>query len=216
MKMDSNINETAILYQHCSIKDSIIDKKVIVGENSRITYSRLGKYVRIDRYNLIYHSHIGHYTYTGPFDMVFMAKIGNFSSISYGVTIGPPEHDHQKITTHPFLYDSKYDIFSEHEVLENKKFSKKTEIGSDVWIGCNVTILRGCKIGHGAVIGANSLVNKDIPPFSIAVGSPAKIIKYRFDELTINRLLELSWWEWNIDKIKQNKKMFLENFKQNI
>lgn len=209
---NSHINQDVSLYFRSWIRDSILKANVIVGDCSRVTSSEIGEYVRIDRNNLIYHSIVGRYTYTGPFDMIFKAKIGSFSSISYGVTIGPPEHDYHKITTHPFLYDSSYDVFGKDEVLQNHKFDKVIDIGSDVWIGCNVTILRGCKIGDGAIIGANSLVNKDVPSYAIVVGSPARIVKYRFDNKTIEKLQSMKWWEWSLDEIRNHKDLFLDNY----
>ena len=136
-----------------------------------------------------------------------MAAMG-FQTIS-------PVHDYRKLTTHPFLYDPCYDVFSEDEVLTYDKFSNDTEIGSDVWIGCNATILRGVTIGHGAVIGANSLVNKSVPPYAIVAGNPARIIKYRFDDEKIKWLLKLKWWEWPIEKIRKNKHIFIDSFSDN-
>lgn len=154
---------------------------------------------------------IGRYTYTGAFDMIFHTNIGSFCSISYGVTIGPPEHDYNKLTTHPFLYDKRYKILEDKDLLPISKFNKQCKIGNDVWIGCNATILRGVNIGDGAVIGANALVNKDVPPYAIVAGVPAKIIKYRFNNDIIKVLLDLKWWEWDIQKIKKNSSIFTEN-----
>ncbi|MBR4904742.1 MAG: CatB-related O-acetyltransferase [Selenomonadaceae bacterium] len=77
-------------------------------------------------------------------------------------------------------------------------------IGSDVWIGRFVTIMGGVKIGNGAVIGARSVVAKNIPPYAIAVGNPARVVKYRFDEETIRKLLAVKWWNWDLEKIADN------------
>lgn len=77
-------------------------------------------------------------------------------------------------------------------------------IGNDVWIGQTVTIMGGVKIGNGAVIGANAVVAKDIPPYAIAVGNPARVVKYRFDEETIRKLLAVKWWNWSLEKIADN------------
>jgi carbonic anhydrase/acetyltransferase-like protein (isoleucine patch superfamily) len=82
------------------------------------------------------------------------------------------------------------------------------KIGSDVWIGANCYIKDGVTIGDGAIIGTGAVVTKDIPPYSIAVGVPAEVIKKRFDEETIQELKELKWWNWDIDKIFRNKELF--------
>ena len=118
---------------------------------------------------------------------VINAEIAKFTSISWGVTIGPEEHDFNRVTNHSFLYSTK-----SFQLVKEKIYSpitKECTIGNDVWIGCNSTVLRGVAIGDGAVIGANSLVNKDVPPYAIVVGSPAKIIKYRFSEEIIEALV---------------------------
>jgi virginiamycin A acetyltransferase len=82
------------------------------------------------------------------------------------------------------------------------------EIGNDVWIGTGSTILTGVKIGDGAVIAVNAVVTNDVPPHGIACGTPAKVLKYRFSEEIIKELLEIKWWNWEIEKIKKNKDLF--------
>jgi acetyltransferase-like isoleucine patch superfamily enzyme len=77
-------------------------------------------------------------------------------------------------------------------------------IENDVWIGAKSTIMSGVKISNGAVVGSNSVVTKDVPPFAIVVGNPAKIVKYRFTEDQIGSLLKIAWWDWSEDKIKDN------------
>lgn len=204
-------NKDVILYDKAELSDSIVGQHSYIGEFSRVRRCHLGEYVRIDRQNLVQDTLLGDYTYTGPFDMIFRSRIGKFCSISYGVTIGPPEHNHHRLSMHPFIHLSNYSIFNEKEVIPSDKQNKPCVIGNDVWIGCNSTILRGVKIGDGAIVAANALVNKDVPPYAIVGGVPARIIKYRFRPEEIDRLLKLRWWDWSIDKIRKNRKIFMED-----
>lgn len=202
------VHHTVNIYGNGELSNSFAGECTIIGDNSRVRHCRLGHHVRIDRNNLLMNVDMGDYSYTGPFDMLFHIRIGKFTSISYGVTIGAPEHNYKLLSTHPFIYDSYYEVFDKSEVARNDKFDKETEIGNDVWIGCNSTILRGVHIGDGAVVGANSLVNRDVPPYAVVAGCPAKIIKYRFPKETINKLLAIKWWNWSIEKIRSKKTLF--------
>lgn len=147
---------------------------------------------------------MGKRTYTGPWNMIFYAKIGAYCSISYGVTIGAPEHNYHRMSTHPFIYDSKFGIAQEDANIKNERFEKPIEIGNDVWIGANSTILRGVRIGDGAIIAANAVVTKDVPPYAIVIGVPAKVYKYRFCPELVTKLQEIQWWSWDEEKLKRN------------
>ena len=84
-------------------------------------------------------------------------------------------------------------------------------IGNDVWVGRNVMILSGVTIGDGSVIGAGSVVTSDVPPYAIAAGNPARIIRLRFDVKTVERLLQIKWWNWSIEKVLANLPYLLSN-----
>lgn len=198
-------------YYMSKIEESTIGDNSIIGDFARIRKSVLGEYVKIDRNTLVQNCNIGSYTYTGPFDMIFNAEIGKFSSISYGVTIGPPEHDYKRMSMHPFIYSSEYDLIDNDKLLPNNKFDKICKIGNDVWIGCNSTVLRGVEIPDGCVIGANTVVTKTPKPYSIVVGCPGTMIKLRFKSEIIEKLLEIKWWDWKIEKIKKNAYLFLND-----
>lgn len=89
------------------------------------------------------------------------------------------------------------------------------KIGNNVWIGDSAIILPGVNIGHGAVIGAGSIVTKSVPAFSVYAGNPARLIKHRFSEKVIKQLLEINWWDWSYEKIKKNKAFFLADLIEN-
>ena len=133
--------------------------------------------------------------------------IGNFCSLATNIKIycGHGYHDSSWVSTYPFGHVH-HNIFG-HDKINLGKTNGNVIIGNDVWIGDNVMIMSGVKIGDGAIIATNSHVVKDVDDYAIVGGNPAKLIKYRFDENTIKRLLEIRWWEWSVDKINNNKRL---------
>lgn len=121
-------------------------------------------------------------------------KIGKYCSIAIGVSIGAFKHPLDLLSTNPIVYDNNKYLLD--------KGNKGVTIGNDVWIGAKAIILPDITIGDGAVVGANAVVTKDVPPYAIVVGVPAKIIKYRFDKEIIDQLLNLKWWDYPEEFIK--------------
>lgn len=138
---------------------------------------------------------LGNYNYIGQYSAISKAKIGNYCSIATNVSIGMGEHSVDAISTSSLFYGDPLKILTE----------KTCEIGNDVWIGVDSIILRGVKVGNGAVVGANSVVTKDVPDFGIVVGSPARLIRFRFTVEEINRITESNWWD--IIDLDEAKKM---------
>jgi len=139
---------------------------------------------------------IGSYCYIGRYCYLTKVEIGNYCSVANNVSIGQGEHQLNNISTSSFFYGSPYEELTEKDCL----------IGNDVWIGVDSIIKRGVTIGDGAVIGANSVVTHDVPAFAIAVGSPARIIRYRFDEEKRNEILASAWWKFELAEAKNRIK----------
>lgn len=137
---------------------------------------------------------IGENTYVGDYSIITKSIIGRYCSIGPYVTIGLGEHDIYKISTSSDFYEE--NVFEELT-------KDKVVIGNDVWIGTKATILRGVSIGNGAVIGANSVVTKNVPDYAVVVGCPARIIKYRFSEEKINTINNSQWWKYDLETAKQ-------------
>lgn len=145
---------------------------------------------------------IGSYSYIGHNCFVTRAVIGRYVSIGNNVTIDPGEHNLNRISTsHNFVEGNLYEELTKDDCI----------IGNDVWIGVNSVIRRGVKVGNGAVIGANSFVNKDVPDFAIVAGSPAKVLKYRFSDEIIQEINKSKWWEKDLDESKQIVKELEKN-----
>lgn len=151
---------------------------------------------------------IGSYTYIAPNSNISLTRIGKFCSIGPNLFCGYGIHPTDGISTAPMFYSTLkqngISLSSTNKILERKHIY----IGNDVFIGMNVTILDGVTIGDGAVIGAGAVVSKDIPAYAIAVGSPIKIIKYRFSEKQIESLLKIKWWNFTEEKLKEVEQYF--------
>lgn len=163
---------------------------------SAIRNSQIDKNAKICGGVVINNSKIGRYTYIGNNSRINNCEIGRFCSIAGSVVIGGGSHPIDWVSTSP-LFHSKNNIF-------NKSFSDNyynpysdTYIGNDVWIASNVLIKSGVRIGDGVVIGMGSVVTKDIPDFEIWAGNPAKYVRSRFDKVTIEKLQEIKWWNWD-------------------
>lgn len=173
-----------------AIANSDIHKTSKICAGSQIINVKLGK-----------HSDIG-YDCT-----IINTEIGPFCSFGANIVIGGAGHTIDWVSTSPVFNENKDHLpqkFSYHKF----DLDSKTKVGADVWIGNSVLVKANVTIGHGAVIGMGSVVTKDVPPYEIWGGNPARLIKKRFDDDTINELLKMQWWEWDDEKIKENAPYF--------
>lgn len=158
-------------------------------------------------------SSIKKYTYLAGNNRIFNSTVGAFCSIAENVCIGHAEHPYNRFSTSPVFY--KKDNPFEVSKFAQQAFDefKPTTIGNDVWIGYNAYIRSGVTIGDGSVIGAGAVVTKDIEPYSIVAGVPARVIKKRFDDKTIENLLQQKWWNLNDDELQAYSKAHFEETK---
>lgn len=176
----------------CFIKNVVKNPNIIVGE-----------YTYYDDINGAenFESHVTHhYDFIGD-----KLIIGKFCAIAKGIEfiMNGANHRINSITTYPFnIMGNGWEKSAPY--LSELKLKGDTIVGNDVWIGQNVTVLPAVHIGDGAIIGANSVVAKDIPPYSVAVGNPCEVKRKRFDEDLIEYLLQIRWWDWDAEKIFKN------------
>jgi acetyltransferase-like isoleucine patch superfamily enzyme len=192
------IYKKSFIYSWVGIKNKNIELPIMIGKNT-IIYNdvKIGKYTSV-RNNVFIDGNT--------------ISIGRYCSIANDVSIGVGNHPIERISTSDCFYYPKWGINLND--MRDGFNNKKTVIGNDVWIGTKVVVLSGIKIGTGAIIGAGSIVTKDIPDYAIVVGVPAKIIKFRFDNDVIQELLNLKWWE--LDENFLMKAWELSNIKDSI
>lgn len=155
-------------------------------------------------------STIGRGSYVGRNAAISMTDIGRFCSIGPNLVCGWGIHPLHGISTSPCFYSTHKSARKTYSPVDKVEERKKITIGNDVFIGMNVSILDGVTIGNGAVIGAGAVVNRDIPPYAIAVGVPARVVKYRFSPEVITKLEEIKWWDWDDNKLQEVEKMFFD------
>lgn len=188
----------------------IISKIIVYLQIPSVKNCEMDKTSKIGQKSSVLNVKIGRYSYIGRNNGVTNTEIGNYCSIGSFVTIGGGVHPLNRISTSPLFYDKGNDWkTSDFISKDNKEVDQLlTIVGNDVWIGDYSYIKAGVKIGDGVIIGAGAVVTKDVPPYSIVGGVPAKVIRYRFSEEIIERLLEIKWWDKDEKWLKDNVSLF--------
>ncbi len=202
-------------------KKKVLTKEPNITSSSVIKECTFGEYVEIGESNNIQESVIGNFSYTSENCQIINSMIKNFVNIASYVRINPSQHPMHWASQHHIQYRKEmFGMGIDDDSFFDWRREKKVTIGNDVWLGHNVVVMGNVTIGDGAVIGSSSVVTKDIPPFAIAVGNPAKVIRYRFDESTVQSLQKIAWWDWSYEQIKiaiddfKNIDEFIEKYKK--
>lgn len=182
-----------------SLVKKIRDKVYSLTIGATIINSKIGYKAFVSKNAFISNSVIGDYTSVGRNTTIVHTQLGKYCSISWNVTIGATQHPLQRISSHAFPYIKRFGF-----VETDNRFTSKTSIGNDVWFGANSIVLPNISIGNGAVVGAGSVVTKDVPDFAIVAGIPAKIIKFRFGEEQVTALNAIQWWNLRPELIREN------------
>ena len=179
---------------------------------AKVVDSKIHKTARISARTNVRYSSVGRYTYVSSGSGVIHTEIGAFCSVAANVSIGGGSHAMEYVSTSP-IFNEGGNVFGKNLAKLPYSPYKKTKIGNDVWIGNRAIILQGVTVGNGAVIGAGSVVTKDVPPYAVVAGNPARLIRYRFDETTVEKLENSRWWEKSDAKLQKFGKQMADSIR---
>ncbi|MEG0469323.1 MAG: DapH/DapD/GlmU-related protein [Longicatena sp.] len=188
-----------------------LGKEVVIGEDVVLDEVEFSTYNKVGDKSVLEHVVMMDYSYCEPNCMLQNTTVLKFVDIARNVRIGATQHPLERVSDHHFTYRRKMYDMDDHDDEEffERREMKRTYIGNDAWIGHGAIIEAGVKIGNGAVVGSGAVVTKDVPPYAIVAGVPAKILRFRFDSEQIAALEEIKWWDFEDAYIRENFQDFL-------
>lgn len=164
---------------------------------------RLGRYSAIGERVVLREVSVGDYTYFERHAEAIYTEIGKFCSIAANSRINALEHPLERLTTHKLTYrpNEYFRYLGVDDQFRERRRAKRVTIGHDVWIGHGGVVMPGVSIGNGAVVGANAVVTRDVEPYWIVAGSPARVLRSRFEPAIAERIERLAWWDWPAERL---------------
>lgn len=176
----------------------------LIGEGAILHEVTTGRFVEIGEGSRVLNTHFDDYSYCDRYAEIANARIGKFANIAAFSRIGPTDHPMAQASLHHFLYRSSdyWDDVDRDEAFFAAREARTAHIGHDTWIGHNAVIKPEVTVGHGAVVASSAVVTKDVAPYTIVAGIPARPIRDRFAPAIAERLVALGWWDWSHESLR--------------
>lgn len=182
-----------------------IPREGLVGPDCAFANASFGVYTETGARNLFENVELGDYSYTGQDCILQNVVVGKFANIAAQVRIGPTDHPMERPTLHHITYRRRMFGLAEtdDEAFLAHRRSRRSYVGHDTWIGHGAIVMPEVRIGDGAVVGSGAVVTKDVAPYTIVVGVPARVVRRRFSEEIAAALVEIAWWDWDHDTLRE-------------
>lgn len=185
------------MYQDPTTKTKRLGQEPFIHPTAQVRDSTFGAYCEVGARTRVAETSFGDYSYVVSDADIIYATVGRFCSIAAHTRINPGNHPLERVALNHFTYrSSAYGLGEDDPDFFDWRRSFHATLGNDVWIGHGAVVLPGVSLGNGAAVGAGAVVSRDVPPYAIVVGAPARIVRYRFPPEIIAALERIAWWDW--------------------
>ncbi|MFW6145874.1 MAG: CatB-related O-acetyltransferase [Planctomycetota bacterium] len=199
---DVKLAAGCLISDGAGVTTSRLGANVTVRRAARLTRATVGAHTLVGPCTELTDVTVGGYSYFAGHATVRSATFGRFCSIGRELLCGLGEHPTDRVSTSPVFYSTAPPGGVTFATRDTAVEHVPVTVGSDVWIGARVFLRDGITLGHGAIVAAGAVVVDDVPPYAIVGGTPARVIRYRFDEATVERLLATAWWAWDVSRLQ--------------
>ncbi|MGH6907759.1 MAG: DapH/DapD/GlmU-related protein [Aestuariivirga sp.] len=173
--------------------------------SASVRNAKFGRFTEVKERVQFWDSELGDYSYIERHAQVIYARIGKFCAVAANACINALEHPIARVSQHKITYRAnEYFVGAKlDKAFRERRMAKIVELGHDVWVGQGAILMPGVRIGHGAVIAAGAVVTRDVAPYAIVAGVPARFLKWRFEPKISERIMALAWWDWKHDRLAE-------------
>lgn len=181
----------------------------LVHPSALVRDATFGRYCEVGARSKVVETAMGDYSYVVNDSDVIYTTIGKFANIAAHVRINPGQHPMDRATLHHFQYRSRmYGFGDDDPAFFDWRREKRVTLGHDVWIGHGAVVMGGVSIGTGSVVGSNAVVTRDVPPYTVVTGVPARPLRPRFPAPLVDALMRLAWWDWEHERLRDSLQDF--------
>lgn len=206
----TQLGDDVIVGHGARVFSSTLGHGCIAESDSQLAHCSLADHVAIQTNSVLNDTQLGRFSYVGRDTFLSGVAAGSFASIGPRTLLGCGDHPADLISTAPAFYSTRRQCGATFAARDHAVERRTITLGHDVWLGAHVFVRDGVTVGNGAIVAAGAVVTQDVPPYAIVGGVPAKLIRFRFSETAIEKLLTLQWWHWDEPRLRAAQPRFAQ------